>query len=118
MQCRSDQRRHLLSLGARWLEEGGLGGRGQAGLDCDSGPLCSVAGWIGSAGGRCSVPEMELAVSEESCFRILFRTVRNLVLLIKYHRRSVSQLFMRKISTDNLKTCGGYFLIYVNFLYI
>ena len=87
MQCRSDQRRRLLSLGARWLEEGGLGGRGQAGLDCDLGPLCSVAGWIGSAGGPCSVPEKELAVSEESCFRILFQTVRYLVLRIKYHRR-------------------------------
>ena len=87
MQCRSDQRRRLPSLGARWLEEGGLGGRGQVGLDCDLGPLCSVAGWIGSAGGRCSVQEKELAVSEESCFRILFQTVRYFVLRIKYHRR-------------------------------
>ena len=87
MQCRSDQRRRLPSLGARWLEEGGLGGRGQAGLDCDLGPLCSVAGWIGSAGGPCSVPEKESAVSEECCFRILFQTVRYLVLRIKYHRR-------------------------------
>ena len=87
MRCRSDQRRRLPSLEARWLEEGGLGGRGQVGLDCDLGPLCSVAGWIGSAGGPCSVPEKELAVSEESCFRILFQTVRYLVLRIKYHRR-------------------------------
>ena len=100
------------------MEEGGLGGRGQVGLDCDLGPLCSVAGWIGSAGGPCSVPEKELAVSEESCFRILFQTVRYLVLRIKYHRRYVSQLFMRKISTDKVKTCDGYFLIYVIFLYI
>ena len=69
------------------MEEGGLGGRGQVGLDCDLGPLCSVAAWIGSAGGPCSVPEKESAVSEECCFRILFQTVRYLVLRIKYHRR-------------------------------